>query len=125
MANNTSSNDKYFFRNEGLTEATNVPRDVTWAISEGPGAMPSGGSEGDSSYVGEIVFNEKTGEEEWQPAVGMAPGTPGLVQCPTPIITEVVTQRVSQNEEGIARTSVVLAVNCIDDVEYEVVVTPA
>ena len=122
---NTSSNDKYFFRNEGLSEATNVPRDVTWAISEDTGGPPSGDTRGDSSYVGEIIFNEKTGQEEWQPSTSPINNDPGLTQCPTPIIKEVVNQRVAQNEEGVARTSVTLAVQCIDDVEYEVVVTPA
>jgi len=124
MANNTSSNDKYFFRNEQLPDTANVPRDITWAISEGTGGAPSGGTEGDSSYVGEITVNEKTGEMEWQPSV-TPPSSPELTQCPTPIITGLVNQKVVQNKEGVARTNVTLSVQCIDGVEYEVMVTAA
>lgn len=119
--NNTASNDKYFFRNETLPASANVPRDVTWALVEGPYA-PDSGAGGDSSYVGEIIFNEKTGKEEWQPVEGSAPSVE-RTQCPTPIITGIVSQKVVQNAEGVARTNIVLAVNCIDDVEYEVMVT--
>lgn len=124
MATNdsTARNDKYFFRNETLAPATDVPRDVTWALSEGSG-IPETEVEADSSYVGEIIFNEKTGKEEWQPSE--PPSEPGLVQCPTPVITSLVSQQVVQNAEGVARTNVVLAVNCLDNVEYEVVVTAA
>ena len=120
MANNTTNSDKYFFRNETLPSNTDLPRDVTWAVIEDPGTPPQ---ETSSSYVGDIIFNEKTGQEEWQP--GQSPTVPGRVKAPTPIITGVVNQKVVQNSEGVARTNVTLAVNCIDGVEYEVVVTAA
>jgi len=125
MANNISSNDKYFFRNEGLPDSANVPRDITWAITEDTGFTTGTVSEGDSSYVGQITFDEKFTDEEWQPSTGPIDSDQGLTQCPTPIIKNVVSQRVAQNAEGVARTSVTLAVQCIDNVEYEVMVTPA
>lgn len=124
--NKAADNDRFFFRNEGLEGTTNVPRDMTWALSEGTGVdtdTPSGGS----SYVGEIVYNEKTGKEEWQPyedTIGRSEDT-DLRQIPTPYISDILAQKIYQNAEGVARTSVTLSVICIDSVEYEVVVTPA
>lgn len=127
MANNSKAadNDRFFFRNENLEETTNVPRDMTWALSEGSGvdtSAPSGGS----SYVGEIIYNEKTGNEEWQPYNDTIPTIDDeeLRQIPTPYISEILSQKVSQNSEGVAKTSVTLAVICVDSVEYEVMVTP-
>lgn len=124
MAQNKSAdNDRFFFRNEGLPSTTNVPRDLTWALEEGSGvdtSTPTGGS----SYVGEVTYNEKTGKEEWQPYDPGSTPEPELSQLPTPFIKEVLSQRVTQNAEGITKTSATLSVICVDGVEYEVMVTP-
>lgn len=122
--NRSADNDRFFFRNEGLPSTANVPRDMTWALIEENGvdtSTPGGGS----SYVGEVIYNEKTGEEQWQPHNPVPIPDPGVPQLPTPFIREVLSQRVSQNSEGAARTSVFFAVICVDNVEYEVMVTPA
>lgn len=116
-----ANNDKYFFRSDRLSPQTDLPRGVTWAIEDDGSDSRGGGGGGSSSYVSEITY-ENSGNVEWQP--GNSNDKPELTQCPTPIISGVISQIVAQNSEGIAKTSVYLSVECIDDVEYEVVVTP-
>ena len=118
----TSDNDKFFFRNESISStAENVPRDLLWAIKDDLFENRNESVLKESS-VGSIEYQEE-GDTSWIGSpMDLDMEEPKL---PTPVITEVISQKVYQDSSGATKTNVVLGIQGIDGVQYKVRISAA
>lgn len=118
------TNDKALFRSTRLpaSSSATVPQALRWAMGEGE--YITGGVGGGKSTLGSIVFSDGSIAGAGGEIVG-GPEIADTPQVPTPRIVGVASQEVYQTLEGFSKADVFIAVDGMEGVEYEVVVTKA